>query len=66
MSKQTTEKIPIAPTLRALGINEQTAFPLRRIATVKNICSLLALSDGLQLRTHVNRDSGCIEVTRLQ
>lgn len=64
MSKKKAEKQPIASTLRTLTKGKCTAFKLHRLASVKNTCSYLSLSEGMQFSTHINRTDKVIEVTR--
>ncbi len=64
MSKKKAEKQPIAPALRALSLGKCTVFKLHRLATVKNTCSYLSLTEGMQFSTHLNRTDKVIEVTR--
>jgi len=66
MTKKKAEKQPIAPALRALDKGKCTAFKLHRLATVKNTCSYLSLTEGMQFSTHLNRTDKVIEVTRVR
>lgn len=66
MSKQTTEKMPVVPTLKALAVNEKVAFPLVRVTSVRTLCNMLTMTNGMRFSTHINRAIGRVEVTRLE
>ena len=40
-------------------------FPLHRLNSVKNSCSIKKITDGLVFSTHMNHETKMIEVTRI-
>lgn len=63
-----TEKVmnePIMPTLKNLQKGEAASFDLDRLASVRSICALLSLQNGMKFKTKSDRDSRTVTVERL-
>lgn len=65
MTKEKSKKLPITSTLGGLAVGEMAAFPLHRLNSVKNSCSIKKITDGLVFSTHMNHETKMIEVTRI-
>lgn len=65
MQKEMTKKLPVHPTLKAMAVGEKKAWPLIQVNAVRSSAQTLGLMFNKKWVTHVNRDEGVIEATRV-
>ncbi len=56
--------MPVRPTLRGLGVNEEVSFPVERVSVVRSNAYALGLELGRVFSVHLERDRTKICVTR--
>ena len=66
MSNKTEIKQTIQPTLRTMEVGEKVHFDIKKLLNVKSSMSNIGLVTDKKFRSHVNRDKGVIEVTRVK
>lgn len=66
MKKETIEKLPIHPTLRAMNVGDVVKFSLTQLAGVRSSAVTIGTMYDKKFSTHVNRDDKVLEVTRIK
>jgi len=64
MNNETTEKLPIAPSLKALEIDEHVSFPVERQNAVRNAATQIGLIQRKNFVCNISEDRTTITVTR--
>lgn len=66
MEKENMEKKPILPTYRKMKVGETQAWPMCQLASIRSNTSMFGLMSDKKFKSHVNREKGVIEVTRVK
>ena len=64
MSNETTEKLPIAPSLKALEVGDHVTFPVERSNIVRNAATQIGLIQRKTFTCNISDDRTTITVTR--
>lgn len=64
MNNETLEKLPIAPSIKALEIGESVDFPVERNNPVRNAATQIGLIQHKTFRCNISADRSTITVTR--
>jgi len=65
MQNEEVKKLPVHPTLRAMEVGEVRSWPLLQTNAVRSRAQTLGLMYNKKWSTHVNRETGTIDVTRV-
>lgn len=65
MQNEELKKLPVCPVLRAMEIGEVKSWPLLQTNAVRSSAQTLGLMLNKKWVTHVNHESGTIDVTRI-
>lgn len=63
--EEKTMYAPIMATLRKLEKGKTTSFSLDRVMSVRSVCSLLSLQNGLKFKTKSDRETRTVTVEKL-
>ena len=66
MENKDIEKLPVLPIYRKMEVGETREWPLRQLASIRSNTSMFGLMTGRKYKSHVNRERGVIEVTRVR
>jgi hypothetical protein len=66
MSNETIEKLPIAPSLKALEIGGHVTFPVERGNIVRNAATQIGLIQRKTFKCNISDDRTTITVTRTE
>lgn len=66
MSNETTEKLPIAPSLKTLEVGEHVTFPVERSNIVRNAATQIGLIQHKVFVCNISEDRTTITVTRTE
>lgn len=66
MTKRFDKNVPVMTQIRRLEAGEMVAIPFGagKVRSVQSNLSSFALDWGRKYSTHINREKGCLEVTR--
>ena len=64
MSERSSEKLPVAPVLKSLGVGESAEWPIERVNTVRQTACTLSLTEGLVFSCNVDRSHRTIIAKR--
>lgn len=65
MAKKDEQKIPIAPSIRALKKGKSVVFPSTAYNVVRSTCSNITITEPYRYSTSLDREAGTVTVTRL-
>lgn len=63
--EEKTMYTPIMATLRKLEKGKTASFSLDRVMSVRSVCSLLSLQNGLKFKTKSDRETRTVTVEKL-
>lgn len=65
MTKENEEKLPIMTQIRAMEVGEMLSFSAANLASIRANLYTYGLMLNRTYRSHVNRETRCVEVRRL-
>lgn len=66
MEERSTKKLPVMPIYRQMKVGETREWPLCQVASIRSNTSMFSLMTDRKYKSHVNREKGVIEVTRVK
>lgn len=63
-AKKWDEKLPVATQIRTMKVGDTLAFPKEKTLNIRANLSTYGLVLNRKYTSHINREGGCVEVTR--